>query len=860
MEPEACPPAWGLYMKKIGRRLLVLLVIFVLAGAAFALHLYRSAQNAVPENETQYQSLEQASMPLITGTVGGRQVNPLHAYTSERDMDTAETPVMIASGKTLSLNVLLYGNEAESIHWQLRERDGDAALCEGDSAGLAGETSSFQVALDDTIVSGRDYFLDITMTLTGGQELYYYGRVRLGEDLHASEMISYVMNFHEAGYDILKAEQYSGNLEQNSSTDTSSLADVNIHSTVDQLAWKNLDPTEMADSLSVEILEMDDSFGSFLLRYLVTTGTEEIETYRVEEYYSVHWTANGFYLMDFDRSVTELFSSNASRVSGGALDFGIVSEGDVSVMQSEDLSYTVFAVGGELWCFHPDSKSVTKIFTFLNEEDLLRSSYDQSELKILSVEDDGDITFLLYGYMNRGKHEGAVGVSCLTYDQDANALSENFFLPFEGSFDYLKDGISQLSCKGSGSQVYLMVGDSVYTVDCESHEVVMLANRIKERHLVVSDDQTAIAWQLDSQQEMSNRTQILYLDSGDSQILEVDEGDWIVPQGFIDDDCIVAKGHIDDLAEVNAELVHPFYSVVIQNREGKEEARYQYDGVYISSITVATGRVELKRLQKNSDGSFSPVNDDTLIQNVVAEKNEIQLSQHTDDVRGTILTLDGVLEGTEESTLAYMQTELISYDASDAFVLAAVEDVSENMQYYAYGRGHLVTVTESAGDAIAAVFDSMGTVLDSRGRLVWYRTGRDLTGSLSVSVSDPVTEEESSFVCLTMMAKLAGMSVSASEIRQAASVSEAMETFLPGRTLNLTGAPVKALLYYLDLDAPILVVQEEGSTLLIVGYDQFNVTYYDPVQGTTYKLGQQDSGDFLADGCTILGYIPRTLQ
>ena len=37
--------------------------------------------------------------------------------------------------------------------------------------------------------------------------------------------------------------------------------------------------------------------------------------------------------------------------------------------------------------------------------------YDQHAIKIISMDKDGNTTFAVYGYMNRGEHEGEVGAA-----------------------------------------------------------------------------------------------------------------------------------------------------------------------------------------------------------------------------------------------------------------------------------------------------------------------------------------------------------------------------------------------------------------------------------------------------------------
>ena len=42
--------------------------------------------------------------------------------------------------------------------------------------------------------------------------------------------------------------------------------------------------------------------------------------------------------------------------------------------------------------------------------------YDENNIRIINIDSSGNMTFLLCGYMNRGKPEGECGVAVYTYD------------------------------------------------------------------------------------------------------------------------------------------------------------------------------------------------------------------------------------------------------------------------------------------------------------------------------------------------------------------------------------------------------------------------------------------------------------
>ena len=67
---------------------------------------------------------------------------------------------------------------------------------------------------------------------------------------------------------------------------------------------------------------------------------------------------------------------------------------------------------------------------------------------------------------------------------------------------------------------------------------------------------------------------------------------------------------------------------------------------------------------------------------------------------------------------------------------------------------------------------------------------------------------------------------------------------------------MRQIYYYLSQNTPVLVISTNETPLLLVGYDPYNVDIYDPLDGSTYKMGQQDAlNTFTQAGNQFLGYL-----
>lgn len=65
----------------------------------------------------------------------------------------------------------------------------------------------------------------------------------------------------------------------------------------------------------------------------------------------------------------------------------------------------------------------------------------------------------------------------------------------------------------------------------------------------------------------------------------------------------------------------------------------------------------------------------------------------------------------------------VSYDQSDRLELKSNYQISD-MEFYAYGSGHLLKVTTDFSEALQLAYDKMGIVTDKDHRILWNRAKR----------------------------------------------------------------------------------------------------------------------------------------
>ena len=81
---------------------------------------------------------------------------------------------------------------------------------------------------------------------------------------------------------------------------------------------------------------------------------------------------------------------------------------------------------------------------------------------------------------------------------------------------------------------------------------------------------------------------------------------------------------------------------------------------------------------------------------------------------------------------------------------------------------------------------------------------------------------------------------------------EILEKNLPGvQVLNMTGGNPESFYYYLNQDIPILTLTDDGEAILLIGYNELNLVWYDPSTKSIYKKGKNDSAEIFEEAGNI---------
>lgn len=813
-------------------------------------------------NEDLTTDMKSATLPVVYLYYGDEQINELFGYKSEMDaryMRDSITP--IDTDRILPVKIQTYNYDMDSISYEIRSLDTSRLIADSTVEDYTNEKGSISmnVQIQNLLEEDEEYLLILKLK-SGDDTLYYYTRIMESEDSYAKECMDFVLNFHNSSLDKTAAASLATYVEPNASGDNSTLNHVTINSSLEQISWADFGGKQLSQP-TVSIKEMNNSYSVFILNYVMTSEGDdgELEYYNVEEYYRVRYTSDRMYLLNYERTMNQIFRGESNNFyNGNSLQLGI-RDGDVSYMTNETGNIVCFVQEGELWSYNAGESSLSKIFSFRGYEGIDdRENNGQHGIKIIKTDEAGSIDFVVYGYMNSGDHEGEVGICVYHYDSVASTVEEELFLPSDKSYEVMKAELGQLMYENEDGQFYVMLNGSVYEIDMTALTYKEIVSGLKEDGYAVSESNRYIAYLQGDDSNSATALTVLDLENSDSFQINADAGNYIRPLGFMENDFIYGEADANALTSDSAgNTVFPMHCVRIVDTESKEHEQlkeYEKDGYLISGIEISNYTIYLNRVQYNGV-AYVDADQDTIM-NREADQDEVVLVDSTNSgAKQTQYQL--VLAAAEDELTAkkLMTPKQIVLENSKNLVMEQ-EESEDN--YYAYAKGEVLTVTEDITAAIHAANDEMGVVIGSNQQYIWKRARKNVQNTISVTVGEADAGSTTVAKSISAMLGVENLNVGVQGLLDRGDTPKTIltDTMQDNTVLDLTGCNLDELLYYVGRGTPVFAMTGASDAVLLVGYDTSSVTIFDPASNVTSKKTLEDAAElFRQSGNVFLAYL-----
>ena len=798
-------------MKNFFKRFLVLLVVFILgvAGTAFLMN------NETTDDRS---DMNDAVLPEVMVQFGDVLTNRMYGYRQPMEADFVRDSVTpLDTTKKLTLVVNPYDTKVRNLSYEIRTSDGSKVMENRTIKSLDTGSDGYlrtEIEISSGLLMNQEYSLQITLSTNHG-DAYYYTRVVSRSATYTEQYAKFADDFVQMSLDKTQADNLAAYLETSDSASSRNFAGLNINSPLADISWGNLNPQLSKAGIPV-IKDINETTASISIEYEISAQNENgnTEYYLVTDFYRMRYDETRIRLLDFKRSASEVFDPSLSVISNSGLLLGVRSK-DVDYLTNEDGSVTAFTQNGDIWSYVPDTGKFVEIFTFRKDtESDFRDARVEHDIKLLSVENNGDVDFMVYGYMNRGEHEGYSGVGIYHYNNDQGAIEEQVFIPCTESFEFLQEDLGTLSYVNQSGQLFIMIAGNLYQINIDENTYEVLADHIDSDDFGVSVTNAHAAWKSESG-DYAGQIEFIDFDTMERRRIVPEASQKLDLLGFMNEDLIygiVLDG--DTLPNATGYMIDGITTFRIEGFDGTVKKEYHQDGLYVAGVTVGTTLMEFTLVQKSGD-IYKGVKKDNIMNNSTAATDKTSVEQTSSSRQGVIVRLTSEdSPSSEEPLILYAKVR----NAGEKVVDIQVDKSSVEEVYYVYAGGGLDSVWTDPAKAVQRADKQTGVVLNRAQQYVWER------GNMKTQITLNTTD-------IPEIIRTASLDVQ--NLQNGLGDS--------AKVIDLTGCSLENVLYEVSAQRAVIARTGSDSSVVIVGYDQYNTYLLDPSTGEVKPYGMNDS-------------------
>lgn len=795
-------------VKKMLRDAGILTGVFVMAVIVFGYVTNKSNDNLTVDIGT-------AANPQISFGYNGYDINLVPGYVKEMDIPSIRDTITPVIEKKANVEINAYDNKIQKLTYQVYSLDGKKQIMEKE---IDNPDKTVTLDLSRGNMTREEKVLKVTLTLESGKDIFFYTRIKSAENANMLECFDYVKSFHEGALGKLEGAEVGKAIEPNEEGDNSSFAHVTIHSDYNHVTYGGLEPqVEGGERWSVK--EMNDVTSSVQIEFLVSCKGEENETdlYKVKEFFRIRHDKQKkkTYLLDYDRTMEQIFDPTKKILNEKGILLGIA-DYDVQYMTNKDGTIVSFIQADELWNYNKETDEVSLVFSFASAENTdSRNMTSQHEIRLLDSDDNGNITFAVYGYMNRGGHEGEVGVAVYYYNIETSSVEEKVFIPTDASYAHTVNELGRFVYYSVDREMlYVLVDGIFYETDVKKDRTRELAPKLEEGQYVVSEDGRLLAYQMTGEEQAAGNIVVMDFATGEQRIVEAAEGENVYPLGFVKNDFVYGIFRAEDKGQtISGESIIPMYKVEIQNSKNEIVKTYEQKNVYIMDAEFEENRVILKCAVKEKK-TYTIVGEEYISNNEETKESNIYPEAYTTEMkkRQIRLTYNNGISDKEPKVLKPKQALF------ENPIKVTFEKEKKENKYYAYGHGELLGDYDTVGDAILSADEFGGVVTDENQRYIWERGNRDL-----------VYRARSVETLARRFCK---------QLKAGEAPKKIKEEYWDGEYLDLTGCKSEQLAYIINQGRPVIGMCSVNKAIILIGYNETTMTYID------VDSGKKSAADF----------------
>ena len=824
---------------------IVLIVVFIAALITFCITTNKGNKDMTTKQAD-------AALPVMSFNLDKIKINTLHGYITEMDPTKMRDCVIpISDDRKLSLSISTYGMAVDRISYKIRSMDGKRLVADDEISSFSNKDNTIQadVSMPNVMDENTEYLLVFTIT-SGQDNVYYYSRIMQTDGKAAAKVVEFAKKFHDETF-IKDDKSFFTTYMETTTGDRNTLAHVDLTSTVSQITWGSMAAAQYTNPV-IALKEINDSYDVVTIDYVMSCvdGKGETEYYNVREYFRLRQTESRMYVLNYERTANQIFNSENSFISdSGSVMLGIRSS-EAEYRANEAGSVICFVQEGDLYSYDINNGMIIKVFSFRDAEGIdERENWNHHDIKIVSVDEAGSIDFVVYGYMNRGTHEGEVGTGVYHYDGLAHTIDEEAFIPSKTSYEVLKAEMGKMLYLNEKNEFYLMMDDSLYRINLGSMSVKKVVEGLSTGSYCASESNRYFAWVDSANQYSSNTIKVMDLKSG--KTFEVKKGDdqYLRPLGFIGEDFIYGQANAADVvSDAAGNTTFPMNGLIILDTSDQSELKtYTPSGSYVEKISVDGYTVTIDLIAQNN-GVYAEIGQDTIMNREADSKQKIALDTSQSDTKLTVSAIS--IAGGKKPDKLKQLTAQMTINSHDTAVDLKFDD--NTVHFYVYAKGDVIFASDNISDAIKQANDSMGVVIDSNQQYVWMRARKNAVNAFANIACNEIDKDADSVVkSVSAMLTYNDVTVSVSELIGAGSSAvDVLKNNLPDKEiLDLQGVSSEDIIFYISQGNPVFAMTGNTSAVLVTGYSSNGALYiYNPDNGATTSMSYEDADRMFYNG------------
>ncbi|MBE5906341.1 MAG: hypothetical protein E7277_06040 [Lachnospiraceae bacterium] len=799
-----------------------------------------------------------ATLPVVYFEQSTGEVNPLFGYANEMNpVHTRDMIMPLYDNLSLPIRIDAYGQKITGLRYEVRTLDSSRLIEDTKVKDFRTKDGNVYATLpiQNLLDVNAEYQLCIHLYM-GKKQVYYYTRIIQEKDMHVKECVSFAKSFHAKTFNRDNQRELSKYMEPDNSRTNDNLNRTNIHSSLDELFWGKFE-AKTASELQISIKEVKKEYTVVILSYVLASKGDngEPQHYNVQEYYRIRYGSDRMYLLDFERTVNEIFHQDGNHFTDNVVNLGIRNN-QVNYMSNETGTIVGFVQEGDLWQYNNVNHSIVKVFSFRGMEEIdTRENNSQHSIRIIRVDETGSMDFIVYGYMNRGEHEGEVGICAYHYDSIENSIEELVWIPYTKSYQMMEQIVGKVLYVNDKGELYIMAEGVINRIRVGVKSKHVLEKGSGEDWFAISEDKSHLAWVDGGDANRGTKLHLCNMASGKASTITAESDEYIRPLGYLEGDLIYGVAKKKQVSTgISGVTVFPMYSVRIVGEDGTVKKEYAKTGRYVIGAKVDNYTIYLNRV-KYQNGSYVSTSGDTIMNMALDERDTVKLTT----IRSEKKQMQVAIQLT--STITDKNPNLLAaklVDNKDDHTVE-IEQEGEAHYFYTYAKGCVTKISPQASEAVKAADEENGVVINDEAQYIWQQAKsvyKDTMGGMHADTSK--VGKKAVERALSVILRREGVTISVGELLETGSTAKKiLENSLKNATiLDLTGCDLDIMFYYVSQGYPVYAMASATKPVLICGYSKNNVVIYDPSINNTKSYSLTHAREmFKKAGNIFLAYV-----